>query len=147
MIFDTDRDSLRRFYVDAWTKAQAGGPLTPMEAQVADVVAEHPEYQAMLQDPDRALGREYLPEQGETNPFLHMGLHLALREQVSTDRPAGVAAVHRRLGRRLGGAHEAEHAMMECLAEALWQAQRDARPPDEAAYLAALKRLAGKGKH
>ena len=146
MIFDTDRDSLRRIYVDAWTKAQAGGPLTAMEAQVADVVAEHPEYQALLQNPDRALGREYLPEQGETNPFLHMGLHLALREQVATDRPAGVAEVHRRLGRRLGGAHEAEHAMMECLAEALWQAQRDARPPDEAAYLAALKRLAGAAK-
>lgn len=145
MLFDTDRDSLRRFYVDAWTKARAGDPLTPMEAQVADVVAEHPEYQAMLQDPDRALGREYPPEQGETNPFLHMGLHLALREQVATDRPAGVAAVHRRLGRRLGGAHEAEHAMIECLAEALWQAQRDGRPPDEAAYLAALQRLAGAG--
>mgnify|MGYP005842167023 CR=1 FL=1 len=145
MLFDTDRDSLRRFYVDAWTKAQAGGPLNPMQAQVADVVAEHPEYQAVLQDPDRAVGHEYLPEQGETNPFLHMGLHLALREQVATDRPAGVAAVHRRLARRLGGAHQAEHAMMECLAEALWQAQRDARPPDEAAYLAALKRLAGAG--
>ena len=147
MLFNSDRDSLRRFYVDAWTKAQAGEPLTPMEAQVADVVAQHPEYQGVLEDPDRALGREYLPEQGETNPFLHMGLHLALREQVATDRPAGVAEVHQRLARRLGGAHEAEHAMMECLAEALWQAQRDGRPPDESAYLAALKRLAAAGSN
>ena len=142
MLFDTDRDSLRRFYVESWQKAREGRPLTPLESQVADVVERHPEYQAMLGDPERAMGREYLPEDGETNPFLHMGLHLALAEQVSTDRPPGVAAVHRRLGARLGGSHDAEHAMMECLAEAIWQAQRDGRAPDEDAYMACLERLA-----
>jgi len=37
--------------------------------------------------------------------------------------------------------HAAEHAMIECLGEALWQAQRSGRAPDEAAYLAALHRI------
>jgi predicted RNA polymerase sigma factor len=72
-----------------------------------------------------------------------MGLHLAIREQVGTDRPPGIAQVHASLTRRLGDAHAAEHRMIECLAEELWQSQRDGRPPDETAYLAALKRAAG----
>ena len=36
--------------------------------------------------------------------------------------------------------------MIECLAEALWQSQRSGQPPDEAAYLAALRRTAGIGE-
>ncbi len=85
--------------------------------------------------------REYTPEEGQTNPFLHMGLHLAIREQVATDRPAGIALVHRSLAARLGDVHEAEHAMIERLGAALWNAQRAGLPPDEAQYLESLRRL------
>jgi predicted RNA polymerase sigma factor len=89
-----------------------------------------------------ALEQDYRPEDGQTNPFLHMGLHLAIREQVSTNRPAGIASVHRSLAAKLGDVHAAEHAMIECLGQALWQAQRSGLPPDEAAYLESLRRLA-----
>jgi len=104
------------------------------------VIAEHPEYIAWLESGD-PLQAEFTPEGGRENPFLHMGLHLAIREQVSTDRPAGIADIHRALAARAGGAHEAEHRMIEPLAETLWEAQRSGRAPDEIAYLERLRRL------
>lgn len=141
MLLPNDREGLRALYVEAWRKRRAGLPAEALEHQVADVIAEHPEYQPLLEQGPEALAREWHPEGGESNPFLHMGLHLALREQVTTNRPAGIAALHAALAARLGP-HEAEHRMAECLAEALWQAQHNGVLPDERAYLDALRRLA-----
>ncbi|MFW5910994.1 MAG: DUF1841 family protein [Thiohalospira sp.] len=140
-MFGQDRDEIRQTYLTAWQRAQAGEALDPTQRAIADVVADHPEYQTLLSDPETALARDYTPEHGETNPFLHMGLHLALREQVGTDRPTGIRPLHARLAGRLGDEHEAEHRMMECLGQALWEAQRSGRAPDEAAYLECLKGL------
>ena len=135
------RDELRRVYVEAWRKRRAGLPVEPLEAQVADVIALHPEYQPLLEDAG-AVQQDFSVEQGRTNPFLHMGLHLGLREQIATDRPSGIRQVHERLARRLGSEHEAEHRMIEVLAEALWEAQRAGRAPDEQRYLDRLRSLA-----
>jgi hypothetical protein len=140
VLLPNDREGLRAFYLEAWRKRRERLPAEPLEVQVADVVAQHPEYHALLEDPDGALARDWTPESGESNPFLHMGLHLALREQVGTDRPAGIAALHRALAARLGR-HEAEHKMCECLAEALWHAQRNNSLPDEVSYMQALRAL------
>ncbi len=139
MIFGQNRDELRRMYADAWNKRREGQPLSPLESQIADVIEQHPEYHKALADD--ALDRDFSPEQGETNPFLHMGLHLGIREQVATDRPAGIRSIHGTLAARTGDVHTAEHAMIECLAETLWQAQRDNAPPDEQQYLERLRRL------
>jgi hypothetical protein len=130
-----NRDQLRQFYSDAWRKHRAGSPLTALEALIVDVVGVHPEYQTVVADPVKALSAE--PESGGTteNPFLHMGLHMAIREQLTIDRPPGVCDLLMRLQARLGDRHEAEHALMEALAEALWEAQRAHRPPDETRYL------------
>ncbi|MFA7388630.1 MAG: DUF1841 family protein [Thiohalobacteraceae bacterium] len=141
MIFSDNREQLRQLYCDVWAKHRADTPLEPLEIQIRDVILLHPEYQPLLETPDRALGRDYLPEFGETNPFLHMGLHLALYEQVATDRPAGVRDLARRLRQYHSEPHTLEHGMMECLAESLWRSQRDGIPPDEAAYLDCLRRL------
>ena len=140
MFANASREELRRRYVTAWQRHRAGLPLEPVDAQIADVIALHPEYHALLEAPD-ALSSEFTVEQGRINPFLHMGLHLGVREQVATDRPAGVRDVHAKLARRLGDPHEAEHRMADVLAEALWNAQRAGRAPDEAAYLERLRRL------
>ena len=139
---DQDRSSLRRSYVEAWRKRREALPLQPLEHQIADIVELHPEYQPVLEGAADALTRDYAPEAGQSNPFLHMGMHLAIRDQVSTNRPAGIAAIHASLAARLGSAHEAEHRMIECLGEALWRAQRSGLPPDEAAYLEALRQIA-----
>ena len=138
MIFGQDRNELRRMYRSAWQKFRDEKALSPLEAQIAQVVEQHPEYHdAVAGD----LERDFTVEAGETNPFLHMGLHLGIREQVTTDRPAGIAAIFRQLAAQLGDAHSAEHRMIDCLAETLWEAQRDNRAPDEQAYLERLRRL------
>ncbi len=142
-IFDTQsRDQLRRMYIEAWRKQREGVPMEPLEAQIADVVALHPEYQAALERSDEVLDRDYTPEGGQSNPFLHMGLHLAVRDQIATDRPPGIRAAFEALAARMSEPHDAEHQMIECLAEALWEAQRAGRLPDEQAYLRRVQGLA-----
>ncbi|MGD2076212.1 MAG: DUF1841 family protein [Gammaproteobacteria bacterium] len=143
MLFGQDRHQLRRTYCQAWAARRQGRPLEPLQAQIVAVVEQHPEYQRLLEDPDRSMSMEYSPESGETNPFLHMGMHLAIREQVDTDRPRGMRELYRRLLGSVGDAHALEHRLMECLAEALWQAQREGRAPDESRYLACVRTLAG----
>ena len=135
-----NREALREAWRVAWQRHRDGLPLEPLQAQIADVIAVHPEYHAFVVSETSAQA-DFLPEGGRENPFLHMGLHLAIREQVATDRPAGIALVHRSLAARLGDVHEAEHAMIERLGAALWNAQRAGLPPDEAQYLESLRRL------
>jgi hypothetical protein len=139
MIFGQDRHELRKMYADAWQKHIGGQPMSPLEIQISTVIEEHPEYHEAITGND--LDRDYAPEGGRANPFLHMGLHLGIREQVATDRPAGIKEIHRQLATRRGDAHRAEHEMIECLAETLWDAQRGNRPPDESLYLERLRRL------
>jgi len=136
-----NREQMRRMYLEAWRKFSARAPLEPLEAQLAAVIAEHPEYVAWLESGEQVVAADFTPEGGRENPFLHMGLHLAIREQVSTNRPPGITDIHQKLSTRLGGAHAAEHAMLEPLAEALWEAQRAGRMPDEQAYLERLRKL------
>jgi len=141
MIFGEDRNELRKMYADAWAKRCQNLPLSPLEMQITDVIEMHPEYHADVSGDN--LERDYAPAGGQTNPFLHMGLHLGIREQVSTNRPAGIAAVYAAAAARTGDIHAAEHEMIECLAETLWEAQNENRPPDEHKYLERLRRLAG----
>ena len=139
MIFGQDRNELRQMYFDAWRKSKTGALLSPLEAQIATVIEDHPEYQELMTE--GKTDASYSPEGGQTNPFLHMGLHLAVREQVATDRPPGIAALFNALLVKTGDAHDAEHKALECLAETLWEAQRANAMPDENAYLERLRRL------
>jgi hypothetical protein len=143
--FDSySREQLRRSYAEAWRKHLARVPMSPLEAMIADVIGVHPEYAGLVGDGDTAVGFEPGAAGGSAeNPFLHMGLHLAVREQVSIDRPPGVRDLHRQLQARYGDLHRAEHALMESLGETLWQAQRDGQPPQEGHYLALARRRLG----
>ena len=131
------RDAMRAAWREAWQRHEQRLPLEALQAQMVDVIALHPEYHALLLDP-------LLEAQGtnaDANPFLHLGLHLALREQLGTHRPAGINAVLQRLLQRGASLHDAEHGMIGVLSETLWQAQRSGRAPDERSYLEALQRL------
>jgi len=139
MIFGQDRNELRQMYFDAWRKSKLGDLLSPLEAQIATVIEDHPEYQAMMND--EQLDQSFTPEGGETNPFLHMGLHLAVREQIATDRPPGIAALFNAILVKTGESHATEHKVIDCLAETLWEAQNSNAMPDEEAYLERLRRL------
>ena len=129
------REQLRRSYVDAWRKYLARSPLTSLESLITAVIALHPEYHSVVADPANALAHDSAPDDPRENPFLHMGLHIAVREQLAIDRPPGIRELHHRLAAHLGDAHSADHALMEALAETLWEAQRSVRPPDESRYL------------
>jgi hypothetical protein len=129
------REQLRQSYAEAWCKQLARLPLTPLESMIADVIAVHPEYQALVADAKAARSFEPGADPGAENPFLHMGLHMAVREQASIDRPPGIRELRRTLETRLGNPHRAEHALMEALAETLMEAQRSGHPPDEMHYL------------
>ena len=139
-MFSPTRDQSRRFFIDAWRKQGQGVPLTPLEHLAADLVGIHPEYHALLGGSEAALAREWTPEQGEANPFLHLSLHLAIEEQLSIDQPPGLRAVFEALLARHGERHRALHDVLECLGETIWRAQRDQAPPDGVAYLDCLRR-------
>jgi len=141
-MFNPSRDQVRRFFFDAWAKYRAGQPLAGAEQPALQAILAHPEYHAMLDDPERYLEHDYPPELGKTNPFLHLSMHLALAEQLSIDQPAGVRDRHHRLLERCGDAMRAEHEMMDCLAEMIWQSQRSGVPYDPAGYLECLDRKA-----
>jgi hypothetical protein len=141
-MFGQDRNQLRQMYLDAWRKQQNGELLQPLEAMIAEVVAMHPEYHALLAQDSTALEKDFLPELGESNPFLHMGMHIAIREQLASDRPAGIATAYKTLLLRLQDAHQVEHQLMECLGHSLWQAQQNQSAPDEGQYLRCVQQLA-----
>ena len=141
-MFDPKLEDVRRFFCDVWRKHREHLPLQPIEAMALDRILEHPEYHEGLADVDAALEAEYSPQSGKTNPFLHLSLHLAISEQLSIDQPPGIRACVQALERKLGSAHEAAHQVQDCLAQTLWQAQRDGRPPDQQAYLDCLRQRA-----
>ena len=134
-MFNPTREQVREMFFETWRKYRAGEPIAGIETIALDVVLAHPEYHAALDDPERTRDRDYVDE---SNPFLHMSLHLALEEQLSIDQPPGIAARFAELLARTGERHEALHEALECLAETVWRAQRDNAPPDAAAYLECL---------
>ena len=139
-MFNPSRDEARRFFFETWKKYRSGEPLQPLEQIAFNVIALHPEYHPLLDDPDRNLDRDYAPADGAVNPFLHLSLHLAIEEQLSIDQPPGVRAQFERMLAASGSEHDAKHALLECLGETLWQAQRTGAPPDAALYLQCVER-------
>ena len=139
MLFDQDRNALRQVFFRAWHKHNAGEPagepLSGAEKLVVLVARHHPEYHDLLTHPDSNAERDWHPESGEANPFLHMSLHIAIEEQLATDRPPGLRTCYQALLKKLGDEHEAQHRMLDCLGEALWRAGRDRIPPNDADYL------------
>ena len=141
-MFNPSREQVRQFFCDAWKKHQDRLPLVGAEVTAADIAARHPEYHALLADSAGALDREWAPEGGQTNPFLHLSLHLAIHEQVSIDQPPGIRAAFEALRARLGP-HDAEHVILDCLGETIWRAQRQGSAMDADAYLEAVRRQVG----
>lgn len=139
-MFNPSQQDVRRFFCEAYRKARGGDILTPLEAIARDWIMQHPEYDATLEDLDAALGADYSVERGESNPFLHLSMHLSITEQVSIDQPVGIRPAFHALAQRLGSAHEAHHEIMECLGQMIWTAQRNGTPPDGAAYVECVKR-------
>ncbi len=141
-MFAPSQHDVRRFFCETAAKLAARAPLTPLEDLAAQWIAAHPEYAADLADLDAALAAAYVVEDGRTNPFLHLSMHVSISEQVAIDQPRGIRQAFELLAARRGSAHEAQHAVMECLGEMLWTSQRSGLPPDGEAYLDCVRRRA-----
>jgi hypothetical protein len=139
-MFAPSRSQAREFLFETWRKYRQAVPLAGLETVALEVILAHPEYHRYLEDREKYLERDFPPELGATNPFLHLALHLALEEQLSIDQPPGIAARFAALVAREGSRHDALHAAMDCLAETIWRAQRDGAPPDAAVYLQCLEK-------
>lgn len=140
-MFNPTRDQVREFFCSSWKKHVERLPLVGAEVTAADIAARHPEYHALLANPDAALNQEWAPESGQMNPFLHLSLHLAIHEQTSIDHPPGIRAAFDQLRARMD-AHDAEHVLLECLGETIWRAQREGQPMDALAYVDTIRRKA-----
>ena len=139
-MFNPTQQEVRQFFCEAFRKQRDGEILTTLETIAAGWIAQHPEYESLLLDADKAQAADFSIEHGKSNPFLHLSMHLSITEQVSIDQPAGVRAAFVALANKLGSEHGAHHQMMECLGEMIWNAQRSGLPPDGLAYIAALRR-------
>jgi hypothetical protein len=143
-MFNPSRSEARRFFFDAWSKYRRGEPLAGLEQTALGVILLHPEYHALLEQDERNLDRDFSPEDGQLNPFLHLSLHLAVEEQISIDQPQGLRTRYDALLKKSGSQHDALHDVIECLGETLWQAQRTGTAPDEALYLECVERKASR---
>ena len=139
-MFNPSRDQARSFFFDTWEKYGRGETLSPLEQTALELILLHPEYHALLADRAANQARDYGPESGGMNPFLHLSLHLAIEEQLSIDQPLGIRASFEALAAKLGSEHDAKHRVLECLGETIWQAQRTGSAPDQDAYLACIRR-------
>lgn len=142
-LFNPSRDEVRQFFFDAWTKFRQQKVLTDLEKMAVGIMHLHPEYHAILDMPEQYLQQAYYPELGETNPFLHMSLHLSIQEQISINQPSGITQAYGKLCTRYQEEHEAQHALLECLAETIWLAQRNQTGLDAAHYLHLIEQRAG----
>jgi len=138
-MFGQDRTELRQMFFTSWKKHQNKQLMEPLEAVVAKIIELHPEYHALLEDQE-TLDKDYTPEMGQTNPFLHMAMHISIQEQLSTKRPTGIDPLYQSMLQKNKDPHETEHLMMECLGKMLWEAQSQNRAPDENDYLSCLKK-------
>ena len=139
-MFSLDRNKQRKFLVRSWQKYTSNKPLEPLEEQLASIIEIHPEYHEIFDNIDY----EYFPEKGETNPFLHINLHLALRDQLSIDQPKGVKAVHQKLINYYKDPHVVEHLMMECIAEMIYLSQKNNKNMNQESYLNCIRSLTNK---
>lgn len=142
MMFAPTRDEARRLFFESWRKFKAGIALEGLESTVVGVLAAHPEYHAILDRPEHYIDADYSPDAGQVNPFLHLSLHLAVEEQLSIDQPRGIRGRYQALVAGLQSEHHAKHRILECLAETIWQAQRNRGAFDERVYFDCLDRLA-----
>lgn len=143
-MFQPSQHDVRRFFCEAFRKQRDGLPATPIETLAAQWVAEHPEYHAELADVEAALEASWAVEDGRTNPFLHLSMHLTIVEQCSIDQPRGIREAVERLAARHGSLHQAHHEVMECLGRMVWTSQRSGLPPDGQAYLDCVRACASR---
>ena len=143
-MFNPSQADVRRFFCSVHAKGGDGQPMDALETLAGQWLQEHPEYHADVTDIDAAVARVYAADDGKTNPFLHLSMHVSISEQCSIDQPRGIRQAVELLSARRASLHDAHHEAMECLGQMLWESQRAGRPPDGEAYVECVQRRATK---
>ncbi|MEO7390671.1 MAG: DUF1841 family protein [Ramlibacter sp.] len=141
-MFNPSQPDVRRFFCAVHAKSHGGQPMDALETLAGQWLQEHPEYEADMADADAAVARAYDGQDGRSNPFLHLSMHLSISEQSSIDQPRGIRQAVELLAARLGSLHDAQHEVMDCLGQMLWESQRAGRPPDGESYIDCVRRRA-----
>ena len=141
-MFNPSQADVRRYFCAVYAKSRAGQPLEALETIASLWIDEHPEYHTDLADVDQALASMQETQEGQTNPFLHLSMHLSISEQCSIDQPRGIRQAVELLTHRRDSLHDAHHEAMDCLGRMLWESQRAGRAPDGDAYTACVQRRA-----
>ena len=139
-MFVSDRDSSRTIFFQVWEKQLNSELMEPLEHLISYIISIHPEYHHIFDNKEN-MSRDFNDTNDMENPFLHMGLHIAVREQLDTNRPPGITVQYQRLLKKYQSEHQAQHLLMECLQKSLWQAQIEGAIPDESAYLECVSNL------
>ncbi len=140
-MFNQDRSQLRQFFFDCWKKYQQQQALEPLEKQIIAVILDHPEYISLFEQSDENLLDKDFHLDEKENPFLHLGLHLSLREQISTNRPNGIKTVYEKLFLKMGSKLAVEHIMLDVLRDCLWEFRSSGKFPSDEIYLRRLQLL------
>src|SRR5699024_7217349 len=136
-IFNPSREQAREFFILTWLKFQQKQSLSGMEKIAVGWILQHPEYHEILESSE-SRSKDYEVAERQTNPFLHLSMHIAIEEQVSIDSPPGIRKVFEHLSARTNE-HEAHHEIMECLGQVIWQSQRNRTPLDHQLYIELLQ--------
>jgi len=140
MLFSNDRTELRQIFFNAWQKQKQSLPLEPMEQIIVNVIKLHPEYHTFFDKSDSNINKDFSPEMGQVNPFLHLSMHISIHEQLSVNQPIGITDAFNQLLEKTKDPHEAEHILMDCLGEMIWKAQRENSAPDEKLYFQCIQK-------
>jgi len=144
--FDTNddakqkRENTRQVFFKAWYKKQKGQALEALEKQVATLIEQHPEYHSFFAD-EKNIDHDFSSEKQVVNPFLHLGMHLAIADQLALQQPAGIRELYQRLAQHYSDVHEAEHQIMNCLAYWMQQPQTQGETLDYSPYMQCLQKL------
>ena len=143
-MFGNNREKIRGFILTCWNKReQSLFTLSALEQHVIRALNLHPEYQRLLESGEDALHQDFAHGADKSNPFFHLGLHITLYEQLESDRPTGIRALYQKIQHAAMDKHEAEHKLLHCLEQSLWEARARNSMPDEAGYLECVRKVAG----
>lgn len=139
-MFNPNQKDVRNFFFTTYNKAHENQLLTDIEKIAYSIILEHPEYHYIFKNQEKYIEHQWLPEDGNINPILHFSLHMAIIEQLSIASPHGINELFKQALQKSQSKHDAEHELMECVAEMIWHAGQNKTTPNMDIYLNCIRK-------
>lgn len=121
--------SYRQHFYHAWQKHLRGYALSEFEHRIVEVLLNYPEY-------TKALSPDSIDVDNGENPYLILGAHMEVKDQLRLDRPRGIKKLVDSSSK--GGAF-VESLMVELMVYTLKSAYINKTPPSYEQYLRELR--------